>query len=114
MCEWSCETAKLNLATETNIDEQDGQDGTKPGEVRPSCLSCSSMLNCFFALVAATPRYVLCASVANSLRVQRRRYRVGESFPNNARRTILIGGKPCFMKLSWNSCNVNLSPFIFL
>ncbi len=34
---------------------------------------------------------------------QARLYRTGESFPNIARRTILIGGNPCFRNVSWNS-----------
>ena len=40
------------------------------------------------------------------------RYNVGESFPSSARRTILMGGKPCFMNLSWNSSRLNSAPRI--
>ena len=51
---------------------------------------------------------------SNVTRVQPRgneRYNVGESLPSIARRTILIGGNPCFMKLSWNSCERELRAF---
>ncbi len=41
-------------------------------------------------------------------------YNTGESFPNKALRTILIGGLPSRMKRSWNSWSVNVSPRIFL
>ena len=41
-------------------------------------------------------------------------YSTGESFPNSARRTILIGGYPCAMNASWKPCSVYDAPFIFL
>ena len=37
-------------------------------------------------------------------------HNVGESSPSIARRTILIGAKPCCMKLSWNRCSVKALP----
>jgi len=41
-------------------------------------------------------------------------YSTGESFPSSARRTSFTGGTPCRRKASWNSCNVDFPPFIFL
>ena len=49
-----------------------------------------------------------CASVANNEFFSRPRevvsdpYSTGESFPNKACRTILIGAPPCFINSSWN------------
>jgi hypothetical protein len=37
-------------------------------------------------------------------------HRTGESLPSMARRTILIGGNPCFRNVSWNSCRLKAAP----
>src|SRR5271157_635445 len=41
-------------------------------------------------------------------------YSAGLSFPSMARRTIGIGGAPCFMNSSWNCCRLKLAPTFFL
>lgn len=55
-----------------------------------------------------------CASIRTQRYARSDFYNTGLSFPSIARRTILIGGAPSFMKRLWNSSSENEAPFIFL